>query len=187
MRPVKEGFIDKDVAKSGEFNAFLYPGEKPRRPGDEDAPYVGPETFAPGEMRRFADRDLVLTQPGRADFVLMPAGEITGQIVDENGKGIYGCGIAVAVEGQRKFDCVAMTGADENGRFRLTGVPFHKPLLFTASPTGHVAENSQSLPEKFAPSLKHEIRIVIPKTARGFGRPKIEQTTSPDGGNPGAG
>ena len=179
VKPVKEGFIDRDLAESGQFNALLRKGEKPRRPGDEQDIYIGPETFAPGEMRRFAERDLVQGQPETADFVLVPNGEITGQIVDESGKGIYGCGIAVAVQGQRKFDSVAMTGADENGRFRLSGVPFHKPLTFHANPSGHLAETSQSEFETFEPAASHEIRVVIPKTATDFGRPRIERVNEP--------
>ena len=91
--PVLEGFIERDLAKSGEFNVLLRAGEKPRRPGDENAPYVGPETHAPGPIPRFAERDLLPSQPGVvpgnpgvADFVMLKTSEIIGEIITSAGK-----------------------------------------------------------------------------------------------------
>jgi len=162
VEPVRDGFIDRELGKSGEFNALLYAGEKPRRPGDENAPEAVPENFAPGVMRRFAERDLVLGAPGRADFTLLPAGEITGEIVDRQGKPLVGCGIAVSVPGQRSpLDSVASASTDEQGRFRLKGIPFHKPLIFSVNPTGLISETLRTAPEKFPLAKTQHIRIVV--------------------------
>jgi hypothetical protein len=77
VEPVLEGFTERDMAKTGKFNALLRAGEEPRRmclAGDKD--------FRPGPIPRVSERDLVPSQlgvtpgnPGRADFVMLKAGE----------------------------------------------------------------------------------------------------------------
>lgn len=89
VKPVLEGFTERDMAKSGKFNVLLRAGEEPQRVRLADD-----KDFQPGPIPRFAERDLLPSQhgaspgkPGRADFVMIKAGEITSEIVPADGSG----------------------------------------------------------------------------------------------------
>ena len=73
VKPVLEGFTERDMAKSGKFNVLLRAGEEPQRVRLADD-----KDFQPGPIPRFAERDLLPSQhgafpgkPGRADFVML--------------------------------------------------------------------------------------------------------------------
>ena len=77
VAPVLEGFTERDMAKAGEFNVLLRAGEQPQRVRMADD-----KDFQPGPIPRFAERDLLPSQPGaepgisgRTDFVMLKAGE----------------------------------------------------------------------------------------------------------------
>ncbi|MEO8353706.1 MAG: biopolymer transporter ExbD, partial [Chthoniobacteraceae bacterium] len=183
--PVLEGFVERDLAKSGEFNALLRAGEKPRRPGDENARYVGPETFAPGPIPRFAERDLLPSQPavvpgnpGIADFVMLKADEITGEIVTADGKPAPPHWIAAATPEQRRGYNVAIEKSDADGRFRLKGIPPNKPLIFTVNPDGKPGETSKSATQKPGFAKTHRVRMTLPATSGGV--VQIKSVADPD-------
>ncbi|MHB0957581.1 MAG: M56 family metallopeptidase [Pirellulaceae bacterium] len=178
--PVLEGFTERDLAKSGEFNVLLRAGEEPRRPGDENAPYVGPETPAPGLIPRFAERDLLPSppgvapgNPGVADFVMLKAGEIIGEIITSAGKPAPPHWIAVATPEQRPGFNVAIEKSDADGRFRLKGIPPNKPLIFTANLDGKPGETSKSGEVKLEQAGPHKIRIILPADGSGKGPLKV--------------
>ena len=183
--PILEGWIERDLAKSGEFNALLRAGETPRRPGDENARYVGPETFAPGPIPRFAERDLLPSQPGVspgnpgiADFVMLKAIEITGEIVTADGRPAPPHWIAAATPEQRPNYNVAIEKSDAEGRFRLKGIPPNKPLIFTVNPDRKPGETSTSSALRFETSDEHQIRIVVPSTRGESPTLKVERAGS---------
>ncbi len=73
VKPVLEGFTERDTAKSGEFNVLLRSGEQPQR-----VRLAGDKDFQPGPIPRFAENDLLPSQPGvspgkpgRVDFVML--------------------------------------------------------------------------------------------------------------------
>ena len=87
VKPVLEGFTERDMAKAGAFNVLLRAGEQPQRVRLADD-----KDFQPGPIPRFAERDLLPSQqvaspgkPGRADFVMHKAAEITGEVVTADG------------------------------------------------------------------------------------------------------
>src|SRR6185369_9055869 len=92
--PRLAGFTERELARGGEFHALLFASEQPQR-----TPHVIrglDEDFKPGPIPRFGEHDLVAAEPRRADFVMLPAGSIEGEIVDSDGRPLAGYFISVA-------------------------------------------------------------------------------------------
>jgi hypothetical protein len=178
VEPVLEGFTERDMAKSGEFNVLLRAGEVPQRVRLADD-----LDFQPGPIPRFAERDLLPSQrgaspgkPGRADFVLLKAGEITGEVIFADGKPAPPHWIAAATREQRPGHNVAIQRSDDKGHFLLKGIPTNKPVILTVNPDGKPGETSKSAEQKFEQAHEHKLRIVLP--VDGKGELKIERLTN---------
>lgn len=177
VEPVLEGFTERDMAKAGEFHSLFRAGEQPQRlrvAGDKD--------FQPGPIPRFAARDLLPSQPGvspgtsgRTDFVMLKAGEITGEIVTADGKPAPPHFIAAATPEQRPGHNAAIELSDAQGHFRLKGIPANKPVIFTVNPDGKPGETSKSSEQRFEQTGTHKIRITLPVEGSGKGPVKIER------------
>ena len=162
--PILEGFTERDMTMSGEFNVLLHAGEQPQR-----VRLAGEGNFKPGPIPRFGERDLLPSppavtpgKPGRADFVMLKAGEISGEIVTDDGKPAPPHFIAAATSEQRPGYNLAIVKSDAQGRFRLKGIPANKPVVFTVNPDGKPFETTKSSAAKFEPAGTHKIRIVLP-------------------------
>ncbi len=188
--PVLEGFIERDLAKAGEFNALLRAGEKPQRikvrdiPGNSLVPIIEGED-ATGPIPRFAERDVLPSQPavvpgnpGAADFVMLKAGEISGEIVTADGKPAPPHWIAAATPEQRPGYNVAIEMSDAEGRFRLKGIPPNKPLIFTTNPDGKPGNTSKSATQKPGFAKTHRVRMTLPATSGGV--LQVESVADPD-------
>ncbi|MDX1925166.1 MAG: M56 family metallopeptidase [Pirellulaceae bacterium] len=74
VEPILDGYVERDMAKSGEFNALLYADEKPQR-----VRIAGESNFEAGPIPSFAQKDAVLLHQGlgaaTADFVMVKADE----------------------------------------------------------------------------------------------------------------
>ncbi|MCH5374482.1 MAG: hypothetical protein JJ992_10925, partial [Planctomycetes bacterium] len=128
---------------------------------------------ATGPIPRFAERDLVIGDSARADFAMLPAGEINGEIVTADGKPAAAQFVSAAAVGQRRGYSVAYDSSDARGSFRLKGIPANKPIIFTVNPAGRPGETSQSAPKKFEPAAAYKIRIVLPPGGSGNGAIRV--------------
>lgn len=75
VEPILEGYVERDGAKSGEFNALLYAGERPQR-----VRITGDANFKAGPIPPFAEKDIVRlpqdgAKSGTADFVMVKAAD----------------------------------------------------------------------------------------------------------------
>lgn len=177
VEPVLEGFTERDMAKAGEFNVLLRAGELPQH-----VRLAGDESFRPGPIARFAERDLIPSKPGvspgtpgRADFVMLQAGEITGEIVTANGMPAPSHFIAATTREARPGRHAALEKSDALGRFRLKGIPTNKPVVLTVNPDGKPRETSQSPELRSEDTGKYRIRIILPTGGSGNGPVKVER------------
>ncbi|HZJ17829.1 MAG TPA: biopolymer transporter ExbD [Chthoniobacteraceae bacterium] len=165
VRPALAGFTERELANNGAFNALLFAGEQPQR-----VPPPNPridEEFKAGPIPRFGARDLVAAQPARADFVMLPAGEIVGRIVTTEGAPLPNYFISLAAPQQLAGYSVASTSSDQRGQFRLAGIPTNQPLIFTTNPGGNPSATIKSAPERFETAKIASVRIVMPPPESG--------------------
>ena len=81
-------------------------------------------------------------KPGRADFVMLRAGEITGEIVTVDRKAVPPRWIAAATPEHRLGHNAAIELGDPQGHFRLKGIPANKPVVLTVNSEGNSARRS---------------------------------------------
>jgi hypothetical protein len=174
------------MAKAGEFNVLLRAGEEPQR-----VRIAGDNDFQPGPIPRFAEKDLVPSQPGivpseagHADFVMLKAGEITGEIVTADGKPAPPHWVAAATREQRPGRSAALQLSDAKGRFRLKGIPANRPVILTVNPDGKPGETSKSAEEKIESGGLHQIRIFLPEGGSGNGALEVERVAAGAKANP---
>jgi hypothetical protein len=125
VEPALDGFTERDAEESGLFEALLYQGDKAHSVKVRRYPPMWITGSIAGEnevgpIRRFSKRDLVLGQTARADFVMLPASVITGEIVDPDGKPLALRYISVSAPDTtrpRGYETVASTQSDKKGRF----------------------------------------------------------------------
>jgi hypothetical protein len=118
-------------------------------------------------------------KPGRADFVMLKAGEITGEIVTADGQPAPPHWVAAATPEQRPGHNAAIALSDAQGRFRLKGIPTNKPVILAVNPDGKPGETSKSVEEKFSAVGAHGIRILLPQGGSGNGALKVERVAAP--------
>ena len=156
-------------------------GEEPQR-----VRIANDAKFEPGPIPRFAERDIIPSQsgvspgnPGRADFVMLKAEEITGEIVTAGGQPAPPHWVAAATPEQRPGHNAAIEKSDAQGHFRMKGIPTNKPVIFTVNPDGKPNETSKSAEEKFNAVGAHGIRILLPQGGSGNGALKVERVAAP--------
>lgn len=184
VEPVLDGFTDRDGKESGLFDALLHPGEKPHSVKVRRYPPLWITGSIAGEnevgpIRRFSKRDLIPGQPARADFVMLPASVITGQIVDPDGKPLASRYVSVTAPDTvrpRGYETVASAQSDKNGGFKLTNIPANELLNFTSSVPGRNWEVSKSASQLFGSAAPYQIRIITGPGGKG-GQLKIERVT----------
>ena len=147
VRPILRGFAERKFAESGEFSAVLSPGEKVEHP--------------------FAQRELLLGQPGHADFVMVRGCSIEGQLVDPEGHPLPRRFIAAEMPGQRLGYSLASTTADAEGRFRLEDLPPNVPIyLHTAAPE-HPSQTGSSQPVTYRSGEISRVKVTVEKKDSG--------------------
>ena len=120
----------------------------------------------------------------RADFVMLNAGEIAGELVTADGKPAPPHWIAAATPEQRPGHNAAIELSDAQGHFHLKGIPTNKPVVFTVNPEGTPGETSKSSEQKFEQTGAHTLRITLPVAGSGKGPVKIERFVATSGGRP---
>ena len=175
VEPVLDGFTERDAGNAGLFDALLTHGEVPRRTIVRDYPPMWLTGLSVGEnaagpITRFSKRELVLNETGRADFGMLPASTITGEIVDPDGEPLASRYISVAAPDTvrpRGYETVASAQSDKNGQFTLTNIPANELLNFTSSSPGRNWEVSKSASQIFGPAANYRIRIVTGPDGKG--------------------
>lgn len=186
VEPVLEGFTERDAESSGVFDALLHPGEQPQRAIVRDYPpmwLVGciAGQNEPGPINRFSKRDLVLGQPARADFVMLPASVIRGEVVSPNGVPLPSHFVSVTAPDTirpRGYEMIGYAKSDERGRFTLRNIPANEVLDFKTSPEGQNGNVCRSASQIFGPASTYRIRIVADHGKESSGVLRIERVAT---------
>lgn len=140
VEPALDGFTERDFENAGLFDALLRTGEQPNRVVVWKYPpmwllggIAGKNKTGP--IRRFSKRELIVERSARADFVMLPASVITGQIVGQDGKPLASHYVSVTAPDAirpRGYETITDARSDKKGRFTFTNIPAGAPLNFTA-------------------------------------------------------
>ena len=129
----------------------------------------------PGPMPRFSEQDLVPGDEARADFVMLPAAEITGEILTDNGSKATPHFVSVDAVGQRPGYNVAGELSQSGGDFQLRNIPAGNSLTITVNPEGKPGQTSQSAEMKFEPGKPNRLRLILPSGGSGNGPLRVER------------
>ena len=106
----------------------------------------GPErTFLPGK-------------PLTVDFVLVPAAQIEGILVDKSGKPLADRGIVITGDRLRPASSIySATRTDAQGRFTFNDVSTQHAWSFSID--GESGHPNRTAPDRFAASGKHRVKV----------------------------
>ena len=185
VEPALDGFTERDFENAGLFDALLRTGEQPNRVVVWKYPpmwLVGgiAGKNKTGPIRRFSKHELIVERPARADFVMLPASVITGQIVGQDGKPQASHYVSVTAPDAirpRGYETITDARSDKKGRFTLTNIPAGAPLNFKATSPGKPRVTSKSATQIFGLAARYGIRIVTDHGGKGRGWLKIERVS----------
>jgi hypothetical protein len=144
IAPRKPGFFERNLHRQGDLLMAQQP------PGETERNAWGPH------------RTIVYPdQPQRVDFVMVPAAEVEGRLLDPQGRPIADHDVWLSGDEQPPSSSViAAAKTDESGRFRITEVPT-RPFWFAVPVEGRWVRGFRSEAIPCSAPGRHEVELVF--------------------------